>query len=458
MSAEKHHQYVFPDDSRWDDARLSWNLAADLRPAVVVLPTTVEDVVGAVEYAAERDLKIVVQGTGHGAAVHGSLDGTLLLNMREMRAVEIDAENRRARVEAGALWEDVVVPATEQGLTALHGSSPNVGVVGYSLGGGIGWLARKHGLSAESVLAVEVVTADGTLLRADRTQNTELFWALRGGGGGLGVVVAMEIALYEVEELVAGMMIWPWERSEEVLTAYVEWAQTAPNSVSASARMLQIPPLPDIPEFLRGRQIVVIDGAVLGNEDEANEILAPFRALGPEIDTFGTVPAAALMRLHMDPEPPMPGKGDGFLVDDLDGDAVKAIVEIAGPGTDSPLVMVELRQLGGTLRERRPGAGALGSLDGSFAFYSVGVPMGPGAAEAIESRIDAIKGALAPWSRGKTYLNFAEKNVTIGDAVGAEAFTRLEQVKASVDPDGRFRSGHTFATATAAAGDEAVAA
>ena len=458
MSADKHHQYVFPDDSRWDDARLSWNLAADLRPAVVVLPTTVEDVVGAVQYAGERDLSVVVQGTGHGASVHGSLDGTLLLNMREMRAVEIDAQNRRARVEAGALWEDVVAPANEQGLTALHGSSPNVGVVGYSLGGGIGWLARKHGLSAESVLAVEVVTADGTLLRADRTQNTDLFWALRGGGGGLGVVVAMEIALYEVEDLVAGMMIWPWERSEEVLTAYVEWAETAPNAVSTSARMLQIPPLPDIPEFIRGRQIVVIDGAVLGTEDEANEILAPFRELAPEIDTFATVTPAALIRLHMDPEPPMPGKGDGFLIDDLDADAVKAIVEIAGPGTESPLVMVELRQLGGTLRERRPGAGALGALDGSFAFYSVGVPMGPGAAEAIESRIAAIKGALAPWSRGKTYLNFAEKNVTIGDAVGAEAFARLAQVKASVDPDGRFRSGHTFATATAVAGGEAVAA
>ena len=458
MSAKNHYQYVFPDDSRWDDARQSWNLAADLRPAVVVLPATVEDVIGAVEYAAERDLTVVVQGTGHGATVHGSLDGALLLNMREMRAVEIDARNRRARVEAGALWEDVITPATEQGLTALHGSSPNVGVVGYSLGGGIGWLAREHGLSAESVLAVEVVTADGTLVRADRTQNTELFWALRGGGGGLGVVVSMEIALFEVEELVAGMMIWPWERSEEVLTAYVEWAETAPNSVSTSARMLQIPPLPDIPEFIRGRQIVVIDGAVLGNEEVANEILAPFRELGPEIDTFGPLPAAALIRIHMDPEPPMPGKGDGFLVDELDGDAVKAIVEIAGPGTDSPLVMVELRQLGGTLRERRPGAGALGSLDGSFAFYAVGVPMGPGVAEAIETRIETIKGALAPWSRGKTYLNFAEKNVTIGDAIGAEAFTRLAAVKASVDPDGRFRSGHTFATATAAAGDQVVAA
>ena len=230
-------------------------------PPSSCFPTSVDDVVDAVQYAAERDLRIVVQGTGHGAAVHASLDGTLLLNMREMRGVEIDVENRRARVEAGALWEDVVVPATEHGLTALHGSSPNVGVVGYSLGGGIGWLARKHGLSAESVLAVELVTADGALVRADRTQNTDLFWALRGGGGGLGVIVAMEIALYAVEELVAGMMIWPWERSAEVLTRYVEWAETAPRSVSASARMLQIPPLPEIPEELRGRQIVVIDGS-----------------------------------------------------------------------------------------------------------------------------------------------------------------------------------------------------
>ena len=450
MSATNHQQFVFPDDSRYDDARQAWNLAADLRPAVVVLPTSTADVVAAVNYAAERDLRIVVQGTGHGASVHAPLDGTLLLNMRQLRGVEIDVQNRRARVEAGVLWEEVVAPAAEHGLAALHGSSPNVGVVGYSLGGGIGWMARMHGLSSESVLAVELVTAAGELVRADRTQNTDLFWALRGGGGGLGVVVAMEIGLYPVEELVAGMLIWPWERSTDVLTRYVEWAENAPKTVSASARMLQIPPLPDIPEELRGRQIVVIDGAVLGTEDEANAILAPLRELGPEIDTFGTVPAASLVRLHMDPEPPMPGIGDGVMVDALDPAAIAAIVEVAGPGTDSPLVIVELRQLGGALRRRMPGAGALGSLDGSFAFFALGVPINPEVAQAVESRIDALKQAIAPWSRGKPYLNFAERRVAIGDAIGAEAFARLEGIKASVDPDGRFRSGHAFAPATVA--------
>jgi FAD/FMN-containing dehydrogenase len=449
MTAQNHHQLVFPDDSRYDDARQAWNLAADLRPAVVALPTSTQDVANAVHYAGERDLRIVVQGTGHGATVHAPLDGAMLVNMREMRAVEIDAANKRARLEAGALWEDVVIPATEQGLTALHGSSPNVGVVGYSLGGGIGWMARMHGLSAESVLAVELVTADGALIRADRTQNTDVFWALRGGGGGLGVVVALEIALYEVDDLVAGMMIWPWEQAAEVLTRYVEWAETAPNSVSASGRMLQIPPFPEIPEFIRGRQIVVIDGAILGTEAEADEILAPLRELGPEIDTFGAAPLDALIRLHMDPEPATPVKGDGVMVDALDPEAIAALVEIAGPGTDSPLIIVELRQLGGALRERKPGAGALGSLDGSFAFFAAGVPMGPEVAEAIEVRIDALKEALAPWSQGRPYLNFAEKRVAIGDAVGAESFARLAAVKASVDPEGRFRSGHALAPAGA---------
>jgi FAD/FMN-containing dehydrogenase len=446
MTRTNHHTFVFPDDSRYDDARQAWNLAADLRPAVVVLPTSVDDVVDAVHYARERELQIVVQGTGHGVMAHAPLDGTVLVNMRAMRRVEIDADNRRARVEAGAVWEDVVAPAIELGLTALHGSSPNVGVVGYSLGGGIGWLARMHGLSAESVLAVELVTSDGALVRADRTQNTELFWALRGGGGGLGVVVAVEIALYAVDELVAGMMIWPWEQAAEVLTRYVEWAETAPNSVSASGRLLQIPPLEEIPEFLRGRQLVVVNGAVLGTEAEADEILAPLRELEPEIDTFGAVPLDALIRLHMDPEPPMPATGDGVMVDALDADAIEAIVRIAGPGTDSPLVMVELRQLGGALRQRKPGSGALGALDGSFALYALGVPMTPAVGEAIEARVEALINALAPWSSGKPYLNFAEKRVAIGEAIGAEAFTRLEAIKAQVDPDGRFRTAHAMAS------------
>lgn len=441
MNATTTDQFVFPDDVRWDDARQAWNLAVDQRPAVVALPTSVDDVIAAVAYARERDLAVAVQGTGHGA-VPRSLAGTLLVNMRNLRGVEIDVDARRARVEAGAWWEDVAVPANEQGLTALHGSSPNVGVVGYSLGGGIGWLARKHGLSAESVLAVELVTADGALVRADSMQNTELFWALRGGGGGLGVVVAVELALYRVDALVAGTLVWPWERAADVLARYVEWAESAPDEVTASARLLQVPPLPDIPEPFRGRQLVVIDAGILGTEEEADEILAPLRALEPELDTFAAAPPSALLRLHMDPEPPMPGVGEGMMLGALDARAVAAVLDVAGPGTGSPLASVELRQLGGALRRRVPGAGALGSLDGSFAFFAVGVPTAPGVAEAITARVTELKDALASWDSGQTFVNFADRRKSLADAVGKEGLARLQAIKASIDPDGVFQAGH----------------
>lgn len=278
--------------------------------------------------------------------------------------------------------------------------------------------------------------------------------ALRGGGGGgLGVVVAAEIALVEGTDLVAGMLAWPWEQASAVLTRYVERAESAPDEVSASSRLLQIPPLPEIPEAFRGRRLVVIDGGILGTEEGAAEILAPLRRLEPELGTFGAVPPPALMRLHMDPEPPTPGLGDGMMVGALGAAAVDRIVGIAGPGSGSPLLAVELRQLGGALARRVPGAGALGSLQGSFAFYAVGVPMRPGMAEAIERRITALKDALAPWDSGRTYLNFAERRVGMADAVGADACARPERIKALVDPNGVFRAAHRLepGTSTAAA-------
>jgi FAD/FMN-containing dehydrogenase len=455
MNATRTDQFVFPDDVRWDDARQAWNLAVDQRPAVVALPTSVDDVIAAVAYARERDLTVVVQGTGHGASP-SSLAGTLLINMRNLRGVEIDVGARRARVEAGAWWEDVAGPANAAGLTALHGSSPNVGVVGYTLGGGIGWLARKHGLSSESVLAVELVTADGAVVRADSMQNTDLFWALRGGGGGLGVVVAVEIALYSVDALVAGMLVWPWEQAADVLGRYVEWAESAPDEVTASARLLQIPPLPDIPEAFRGRRLVIIDGAVLGTEEEAAEILAPLRELEPELDTFGAVDPSALLHLHMDPEGPMPGLGGAMSLGVLDAEAVTALLEVAGPGTDSPLISVELRQLGGALHRRVPGAGAQGSLEGSFAFFAVGAPMGPGVGEAIMDRVDALKAALAPWDSGGTFVNFADRRKTLADAIGEHGVARLRAIKETIDPDGVFRLGHSLAATEQ--GDTALAA
>ena len=196
-----------------------------------------------------------------------------------MTGAEIDAENRRARVSAAAKWRDVSALASARGLAPLSGLSAEVGVVGYTLGGGLGWLSRKHGLACNSVLAAEVITADGKLVRADRSNEPDLFWALRGGGGSFGAVTALEFELYPAEELYAGMFAWPWERTADVLHAWREWISGLPDELSTLARILQLPRLPNVPEPVRGRQLVVIEAAYLGAAGSAGELLRPLQDL-----------------------------------------------------------------------------------------------------------------------------------------------------------------------------------
>jgi FAD/FMN-containing dehydrogenase len=411
LDARLEGAVVGPGDEGWDLARQAWNLAADQRPALVAFPESAADVAAVVEFAASRGLRIAPQGTGHNATPLADLENTVLLSTKRMKGVQIDPEARRARVQAGVVWGEVTAPASEHGLAPLAGSSAGVGVIGYCLGGGLSWLARRHGLASDSVLAIELVTADGALRRVDADHDADLFWALRGGGGSFGVVTAMEIALYPVPELYAGAMFWPWERASEVLHAWREWSAAAPDAATTSARILKVPPLPEIPEPLRGRAFVTIDGAVLASDDEAAEILAPLRALGPEIDTFATVPAAALSYIHNDPEEPMPALSAHRLLGELTAEAVDAFVAAAGPGSDSPLLMAELRHLGGALATSAPGHGALGRMDGAYLLFAVGVAASPEMVAALEPALPAFVDAMAPWDAGTRYLNFEERSV-----------------------------------------------
>ena len=305
-------------EERWDSARAAWNLAIDQQPALVARPGDAYEVAAVVRYAGENGLRVAVQAEGHGAGpLAGVGEDTLLLKTTRMTGVEIDADNRRARVAAGAKWQDVSALTSPLGLAGLSGSSAEVGVVGYMLGGGHGWLARRHGLASNSIVGAELVTADGELLRADRENEPDIFWALRGGGGNFGVVTALEFELYPVPELYAGMLAWPWERAADVLRAWGEWGSGLPNEMSTWARILQVPPLPIVPEPVRGRQLVVIEAAYLGSEASGGELLRPLRDLSPELDTFAAAPLAALGHLHMDPEDPVPFAAGGQLLDEL---------------------------------------------------------------------------------------------------------------------------------------------
>ena len=434
-----------PGDPDWDEARQAWNLAVDQRPAAVAIPHSADDVIAVVDFARERGLVVTAQGTGHNAAAYDTLENTILVKTSELRGVEIDAEAQVARVAAGTLWIEVTEPASPLGLAPLAGSSPDVGVVGYTLGGGASWLARKYGLSSNSVVAIEVVTADGRLVRATQDEHADLFWALRGGGGNYGIVTHMEIRLYPLTEVYAGMMFWPWERSAEVLKAWAAWTRTAPEEVTTSARLMQIPPLPDIPEFLQGRALIVIDGAYIGDEATAAAAFQPLRDLGPEMDTFAMMPPVGLSRIHMDPEGATPALGGaGLLLAELPDEAIDAFVAAAGPGSNSALLLAEIRHIGGALARKPARAGALGRFNGEYMTFAAGIPITPELAAAIHIGLATLTDALTPWDSGSAYLNFTEDQVDPAKFYAASSYERLRRVKAEVDPTGLFRGNHAI--------------
>ena len=437
---------VTPEHGRWDAARQAWNLAVDQQPAAVVFPESAQDVIAAVHMAAHMGFEIAAQGTGHNAGPLGSLEHTLLIRTDAMRAVEIDPDARTARVEAGAVWFEVVEAAARYGLASLAGSSPDVGVVGYTLGGGLSWLGRKFGLAANNVQAIELVTADGRWLRADREHEPDLFWALRGGGGNFGVVTAIEIQLFPIAEVYAGLLWWPIDRGAEVMHAWHALTESGlPDELTTVGRYLQLPPLPEIPEPVRGKSFVVVEAIHVGDPAEADELLRPLRALAPVNDTIATIPVQELSHLHLDPEEPVPGVADGSVLDRLDDRAIDELDRVAGAQSGSPLLSVEVRHLGGELARPRPQHGAIASVEGEYVMFAVGMTPTPEAHAAVAAHVELVRQALQPWTARHMYLNFAETSREARSFWTESAYARLRRIKAHVDPSNRIRANHPIA-------------
>jgi FAD/FMN-containing dehydrogenase len=315
-----------------------------------------------------------------------------------------------------------------------------VGVVGYTLGGGLSWLARRHGLAADHVTAIELVTPEGQLIRATPDDHADLFWALRGGGGNFGVVTAVEFRLFPYAEVYGGMFLWGYERHAEVLRAWRDWTRTAPDAVTTSFRIMHLPPLPELPPFLSGRSVVVIDGAFAGPAEDGAEALAALRALQPEMDTWAPVSPAALSRIHMDPEEPVPARSQTMMLRDLDDAALAAFTAPIQPG--APVLFGELRHLGGALSRTPATAGALGRLDGEYLMFSAGIVMAPEMLEPVQAALQALKASLAAWDSGADYLNFVEEPADAARFFTEEASGRLRAIRAAVDPAGRMVGNH----------------
>jgi FAD/FMN-containing dehydrogenase len=430
-------------DGGWDAARQAWNLAADQHPALVVLADGVSDISTTVRFAAANGLRVAAQSTGHAATSLGELTGTILLRTGRLSRVAIDPDARVARVDAGARWRDVIGAAAEHGLVCLHGMSGGVGVAGYTLGGGIGWLARREGFASSHVQSFEVVTADGAERHVDARHDPDLFWALRGGGGGQAIVTSLELELFPLREAFAGAALWPIERAGEVVDAYRTWIATVPDAVTSTLKLVRFPPLPQVPEPLRGRAVVAITLAFTGSEAEGTNLVAPLRAVAePFIETLAIVPAAALGDISGDPQEPLPGMGRAILLDSFTADAADAYLELAGPGVETPLTALELRHVGGALRSTSPDPGAAGPLDAEALVYALGSPVSRDVGMAIGAVLDTLPGRFARWAGERRTLLTYEDGPGLRHAVAAGAADRLAAVTRDYDPDGLLVANH----------------
>ena len=427
-----------------------FNTAVTHRPSVVVAAQAASDVVAAVRFARETGRPVSVQATGHGAA--DPVEGAVLVTTRRLDDVRVDPARRTARVGAGVPWRSVIDAAVPHGLAPLSGSSSGVGVVGYTLGGGMGHLARRHGFAADHVTAVELVTADGQARRVTALSDPELFWAVRGGQGRFGIATALEFGLVPVPEFFGGAMVFGPADVERVLQAFAEWAPALPEEVTTSVALLRLPPVDSVPPPLRGVVSLALRVGFTGPAARGHELVGPIRRVAsPLLDSVGPMSYAAVDGIHMDPTEPMPAVMRGALLHSLPTDAVDALLGVAGPDVDVPLVMAELRLMGGALGRPAAVPNAVAGREGAFS-VAVVAPAPPPLVETAHAVTAGVLRALEPWSPGTSLVNFGAHGGAQG-ASGAwttDAVERLRRVKAAVDPDDVF--GGSLAPVTATAG------
>ncbi len=435
---------IAPGSAEWAHYCRTFNLLDDLRPAAIAVPENAQEVAAAVGEARRRDLRVVIQATGHNASAFGTLDDAMIVNTSCLTGVEIDAPSRRVRVGAATKWELVTPRLSDLGLAGLHGSSPDVGIAGYSLGGGIGWLARKHGLQANAVTSLDVVTADGELRRVDAEHDADLFWALRGGNGNFGVVTSVEFSVVPVPELYAGAYFFPVSRTAELVATWKAALPTFPEELTTWVSVIHFPPDPALPDFARGRSLAILMASHLGSEVEGRALLAPFRRLGPELDTFATQQTAALGDLAMDPVEPLPYRSTTAMLDELPDSAIPELARIYDEGSD--LALLQLRHAGGALSRVPDNAGARSTLPGEVALFSLGVVFDDGAAARVHAALEQVDDAIDAHRVG-FYPNFVEHPADARAFFDDETWARLLRVKAAYDPEDLFRGNHHIARA-----------
>jgi hypothetical protein len=439
LAATLPGEVMTPDDPGWEQASAAWVLSVDQRPAAVVTVADEEDVVAAVRWAARHGLTVSAQPVGHGATT--ALDRTILIRTRALSEITVDTQRHVARVGAGVKWGELLAATEPYGLTALAGSSPDPSVVGFTLGGGLSWFGRAHGLAAHGVVAVELVDARGELRRVTAATDPDLFWALRGGGGDFGIVTAMEIELHPAPHLCGGRLMWPIEMAFPVLSAFSAITKDAPDELTLWAHIFRFPPMPMVPEPLRGRAFVSVDVTYLGTAEDAERLLDPLRQIPAQFsDSMATVPLSELGAIAAEPVDPMPTAELSGLLRAFDLKAIERLLSVAGASVQSPLSVVQIRHLGGSLSRATEEDGPAGAIAEPYQLFCLGVPMSPELGGAIAGSFGTMREAMAGHLTGRTFFNFLGDSDDPRRAFSAEALDRLGDVKRRVDPHGTIRS------------------
>ena len=430
---------VEPGDSDYDGARAGWNGAIDRRPAAVAYASDGDDVAAAIRAARAAGLAFTIRAGGHSVAGRSVRDGALCIDLRALNAIEVDPGSALVRVGGGALLGELDAATQEHGLAVPAGQISHTGVGGLTLGGGIGWLMRHHGLTIDSLEAAEVVLADGRLVRASDSEHADLFWALRGGGGDFGVVTSFEFRAHRVgPEVLAGLLVYPWERAGEALRATRELMAGAPEELTAFGVLLTAPPQEPFPAALQGRPAAIVAVAWSGEVAEGERVLAPLReGCPPLLDLVGPMPYVALQSMLDETAPHgrrfydrlhyLPEVSDGFI------DALITGFERA-PAPESHVMTA---WMGGAIDRVEPGATAFGHRAARAFTWIIGCsgeePLAP-----VADWVRRVWEDTAPFATGGVYVNALNPERSVRDAYAEEIWERLVAVKRRYDPDGAF--------------------
>ncbi|HEY1617509.1 MAG TPA: FAD-binding oxidoreductase [Streptosporangiaceae bacterium] len=436
---------IMPGDEEYEQARSVWNGLIDRHPAVVVRCAGAADVLAAVRFARDRDVKVAVRGGGHNVAGFGTCDDGMVIDLSPMKGIWVDPAARTVHAQGGVLWGELDHETQALGLATTGGVVSTTGIGGFTLGGGIGWLMRQHGLAADNLISADVVTADGRLITASERENPDLLWGLRGGGGNFGIVTSMELALHEVGPVVyAGAALYPREMAGELLKFYAGWTARQPDELTTVAVFLTAPPEPFIPAELRGKPAIGIAACYCGPLAGGEAAIAPLREFAePAADVIGPVPYT-MMQQFFDPSAPRGIRSywKSAYLDELSPEAIGALVS-SGQGMDGlfPLAAMHVHHMEGATRRQPAGGSAFAHRDPKFVVNILGMWPEPGGDDPHIRWVRDSHDALAPYSTGDPYLNFlaGEGSDQVRAAYGEEAYARLAALKASFDPGNMFR-------------------